>query len=179
MPYFSEQAELGRDHIYKIFHNTDSTNDKHNTWLRASTGISSQPDVWGNFSRPTHGVIPDRQRVALLQTIIEALDDGSIEYQGALRHVPLDADFSAETMWEQARGPHNQYQNGAFWHMPTGWLIEVLRDSHPDYAFKIFNNYIDHMKTEEQQGHQAQTSWECIGPKRKAYRKANFGPQLR
>ena len=117
--HYTDVAQQIRSHILPVFGDTDGT---HGGWLKASNGISGQSDVWGSIYAIYIGAVEGEARAALLRTITAALaKPGEIEFEGALRHVPLSGDASPTTMWEKARHPKNRYMNGAYWHVPVGW----------------------------------------------------------
>ncbi len=58
------------------------------------------------------------------------------------------------------------YQNGAYWHTPTGWVISVLQRRDPALAMKVFQDYIHHLRANDfRLGQKAEAPWECFGPK--------------
>ena len=136
----------------------------HGGWLKASTGVSGQADVWGTIYALDLGLLPPEIAREALRQILSDLEGGRIEFEGALRHVPLDRDASPTTMWDQSAAAHNRYQNGAFWHIPTGWLIEVLAQRSPETARTVFKAFIRHLRAESfLKGGAFGAPWECIG----------------
>ena len=141
----------------------------------AATEVGRQPDVWGTLYALYLGVLPADSARAARETIVRALEDGTICYQAALRHVPTNFDASPTSAWERTPTPLNHYQNGAFWHTPTGWLIAVLARTHPRWAQRIFDDMIDHFRREDfRQGDAFNAPWECIGPDAAAYNNPVF-----
>src|SRR5207244_8471862 len=56
------------------------------------------------------------------------------------------------------------YQNGAYWHTPTGWLISALHESHPELAADVFGQYIAHLREQDfRRGESFGAPWECFG----------------
>jgi hypothetical protein len=145
---------------------------KYDGWLKASTGISAQPDVWGSIYAIYVGAVTGEHKTHLLQTVVRALEKGDIEFEGALRHVPLPYDFSPEAVWEHTSTLKNRYQNGAYWHTPTGWLIAILQPDYPDLAQKLFHRWIAHLHQEKGK------IWECIGWDGKGNQNPAFGPSI-
>lgn len=81
--------------------------------------------------------------------------------------------------WERSSTLYNRYQNGAYWHMPTGWLIAVLADFAPDLATRVFNEFIAHLRRESfQRGSEFGAPWECIGWDGFANQNAVFVPSV-
>lgn len=133
-------------------------------WLRASIGLSSQPDVWETLYALKLGVLDHRTAGAARKTIAEAVRNGSITYQGGVRHVPTNFDFSASKSWERSIVPVNTYQNGAYWHTAAGWLIEALWKEDRALAVKTFEEMIAQLRDQDFRkgpGHGA--PWECFG----------------
>ncbi|MFK5924922.1 MAG: hypothetical protein QM496_22305, partial [Verrucomicrobiota bacterium] len=88
--HFSEIVEKISNNIVRVFGDHDGT---RGGWLRASTGVSSQPDVWGSIYAVYIGAVVGKNRIHLLKTINAALAmKGEIEFEGAIRHVPLSFD---------------------------------------------------------------------------------------
>ncbi len=135
-------------------------------WLMAATKVGRQADVWGTLYAVHLGALRGAAADRATETVINAVRRGSIVYQGAVRHVPSDLNASRESCWVRTAGvAMNRYQNGAYWHTPTGWLIAVLQRHDRRLAAKIFSDYIDHLRTTDFRlgpGHHG--PWECFGP---------------
>ncbi len=122
----------------------------HNSgWLQACTGISAQPDVFGTLYALYTGVLDRASHASAMRAVLKGLANGQIEQQGALRHVPLNYSFSASSAWERTPTGNNSYQNGAFWHMPAGWLAHILINDQPELARQFVTRYLAHMKQED------------------------------
>ncbi|MDZ4199171.1 MAG: hypothetical protein U1E27_07795 [Kiritimatiellia bacterium] len=172
---YSEQAGQTAQHLSDTF----VCEGDVGVWLQASTGISCQPDVWGSIYAVYLNVLPPDTRSAVLLELVNALRKGTIEWEGALRHVPLDRDASEQSAWERTPTPHNRYQNGAYWHMPTGWLISVLSTAYPDWAKEVEDRFLDHMrKYAFTKGEPFGAPWECIGWGGQARQNPIFGPSI-
>lgn len=133
-------------------------------WLRASTGASKQPDVWGTLYALKLGVLDHSATRAARKAIAEAVRNGTITFEGGVRHVPTNFDFSASTSWERSIVPVNTYQNGAYWHTASGWLIDALWKEDRALAVKTFEEMIAHLRDQDFRkgpGHGA--PWECFG----------------
>ncbi len=168
--HYADIAQQIRSHILPVFADTDGT---HGGWLKASNGISGQSDVWGSIYAIYIGAVEGEARAALLRTITaELAKPGEIEFEGALRHVPLSGDFSPTTMWEKARPQKNRYMNGAYWHVPVGWLLAILQPEYPELAQTIKRNWLGHLRA--QQG----KVWECIGWDGQANKNPSFGTSI-
>lgn len=139
-------------------------------WLMAATGVGRQPDVWGTIYALHLGLLSGAAAVAARDQLVASLDAGSIAYEGALRHVPSDHDASPTSAWERTPTPLNTYQNGAYWHTPTGWAVSVLADYAPVWSKRLFDDMIGHLRREDfRKGPLYNAPWECIGREAKAY----------
>jgi hypothetical protein len=133
-------------------------------WLLAATEVGKQPDVWGTVFAVYLGVAQGPLRKRLLRTVVEAVRDGTITFKGAVRHVPSDRDFSKDSAWERTAGvAKNRYQNGAYWHVPTGWLAQVLWETDKPLARRVVQEMVEHFREEDfRKGGGA--PWECLHP---------------
>lgn len=145
-----------RTHLAPVF--------ERDGWLIAATEVGRQPDVWGTIYALYLGVAQGSLRKRLQKTVVEAVRKGTITYQGAVRHVPTDRDFSKDSAWEKTAGvPKNRYQNGAYWHVPSGWLAKVLWEVDKPLARRLVKEMIAHFREEDfRRGGGA--PWECLHP---------------
>lgn len=140
-------------------------------WLRASTGLSKQPDVWGTLYALKLGILDNATARVARKTIADAVRSGTITYEGGVRHVPTNFDFSAATSWERSIVPLNTYQNGGYWHTASGWLIEALWNEDRTLALKTFSDMIAQLREQDFRkgpGHNA--PWEVFGQSSQALR---------
>jgi hypothetical protein len=172
---YQADAERIRTNIEQVFrHPADRCG-----WLRAATGVSGQAFVWGTLYALYLDVLSPPARQRAIDQVLHDMETGQILSEGALRHVPLDRDASPTTAWEKAITPHNRYQNGAFWHMPVGWLIAVLERDHPAQANAVFDQYIAHLRQGDfRQGPPHGAPWECLGWGGKAEQNPAFVPSV-
>ena len=134
-------------------------------WLRASTEISRQADVWGTLFALHLNILGRADADAARRTIAEAVRRGTITFEGGVRHVPTDLDFSKTTAWERSMCPRNSYQNGGYWHTASGWLIEALWKYDRTLALQIFGEMIAHLRTQDfRKGPGYGAPWEVYGP---------------
>jgi hypothetical protein len=133
-------------------------------WLRASTELSREPDVWGTLFALHLKILGRREANAARRTIADAVRRGTIEYEGGVRHVPTDMDFSATTAWERSGSALNTYQNGAYWHTASGWLIEQLWKEDRKLALRVFSRMITHLRDQDfRKGPDHGAPWEAFG----------------
>ncbi len=134
-------------------------------WLKAATEVGQQPDVWGTAFALYLNVVTGRTRRQLLRTVVQATRGGTITHAGGVRHVPTDADFSKTTAWEQTAGEElNRYQNGAYWHVPTGWLACALAEIDRPLAQRLVRDMIQHFRDEDFRKPGGGAPWECFHP---------------
>jgi hypothetical protein len=172
---YQHDAELIHANIERIFVNPDANYG----WLRAATGTSGQADVWGTLYALYLDILSPPVRNRAIRQILEDMENGNILLEGAVRHVPVNRDASPTSAWEKTIAPHNRYQNGAFWHMPVGWLIAALDREHPAKAAAVFQDYVAHLrKGDFRQGSPHGAPWECIGWGGKADQNPAFVPSV-
>ena len=57
----------------------------------------------------------------------------------------------------------NTYQNGAYWHTPTGWLLAALHRHEPVMARRVFREFIAHLREQDfRRSDQFGAPWECF-----------------
>ena len=138
--------------------------EKIGGWLMAATEVGRQPDVWGTIYALYLGILDTKTAEAAGMEIAKALEDETICHEGAVRHVPTNHDASPTSAWEKTHVERNCYQNGAYWHTPTGWLIAAMAKEYPKWAALIFKDMITHFKRDDfRKGSEFQAPWECIG----------------
>jgi hypothetical protein len=135
-------------------------------WLLAATEVGRQPDVWATLFALYLGILPEDAAAKARKTIAAAVKapGNTIEYQGAVRHVPSDRYFRPDQCWESAVSKVNMYQSGAFWHTPTGWLIEALQAVDPTLARQVAGRFMQHLREGDfRRGTGRGAPWECFG----------------
>jgi len=135
--------------------------------LRASTGKSSQPDVWGSAFAVASGALPESVADSVCQALCKVLADSAIAWQGQVRHVPTDWDFSDATMWEHVIGtqPKNRYQNGAYWDTPVGWVCHAVAQRDGAAAVRLALDYVADLQRDDfRAGDTHGAPWECAHP---------------
>ncbi len=138
-------------------------------WLIAANGVGGQADVWGTLYALHLGVLKDSAADRALDSVLDAHRRGTIAYEAAVRHVPTDMDASPTSAWERTGTPKDAYQNGAYWHTPTGWLVEALHRRDRGMARQVFDEYIAHLRREDFRLDPSHAGpWECFGRDGKA-----------
>lgn len=134
-------------------------------WLRASTGTSSQPDVWGTALAVCLGVLHAKAQQDAAEALAHACRVGTITWQGQIRHVPTDLDYSSRSAWEKSYAPKNTYQNGAYWATPTGWVCRAVATVDVDVAKRLAAEYITALRADDfRKGDLFGAPWECMHP---------------
>jgi hypothetical protein len=133
--------------------------------LKASTGKSSQPDVWGSALAVCFGALEETEAARICSTLAECLEKGTISSRGNVRHVPTDMDFSEKTSWEVSLAEKNTYQNGAYWNTPTGWVCQAVFLVNPVLARKLAADFVSELKEGDfRKGAEYGSPWECFHP---------------
>jgi hypothetical protein len=144
-------------------------------WLRASTELSQQPDVWGTLFALHLGVLDRPAAAAARKTVADAVRRKTITFEGGVRHVPIEFDFNATTAWERSLVALNTYQNGAYWHTATGWLIEALWPEDRALALRVFHEMIVHLRAQDfRKGPDHGAPWEAFDRDGQARRNAIY-----
>jgi hypothetical protein len=145
--------------------------ERRDGWLRASTGLSGQPDVWGTLFALHLGVLDRATAAAARKTVADAVRRGTITFEGGVRQVPTDQNFSQTTAWERSMVPLNTYQNGGYWHTASGWLIEALWKTDRPLALPVFHDMLAHLRAQDfRKGPGYGAPWEVYGPNGQARR---------
>jgi hypothetical protein len=156
--YRKEARKIG-SHFVELFGGRNAVQG----WCRASTGISGQADVWATLFALHLGVLPRDAATKARFAIAQALRAGTIEYRGAVRHVPTNLDARPDSAWDRSVAALNQYQNGGYWHTPTGWLVEALWKSDKALACAVLARYLAYLQERDfRKGGDAPV--ECLGP---------------
>jgi hypothetical protein len=140
--------------------------EKIGGWLLAATELGRQPDVWATLFALHLGILPAAVAGRARQTIAAAVKapGHNVEDLGGARHVPADLYFKPTQCWERSISPAGTYQAGAFWHTPSGWLIETLQRDEPELARAVCRRYIDNLRREDfRRGGGRGAPWECFG----------------
>ena len=134
-------------------------------FLRASTGTSAQPDVWGTAFAVYVDALTRDIADGACRALAQALREETIAWRGNIRHVPTDADYSAESAWEKALTAKNTYQNGAYWNTPTGWVCYAVARVDRLLAADLARAYIEELREGDfRRGPEFGSPWECMHP---------------
>jgi len=134
--------------------------------LRASTGISSQADVWATSLAIHLGVLTGQSRLKAAQYLRDAYLKGELSQKGNIRHVIKSDDFNATSAWEKSVVPINTYQNGAYWGTPVGWVCQAIAYVDVPSAQKLAKEFIQELQEGDfRKGESFGSPWECFNDK--------------
>ncbi len=117
-----------------------------NGMLRASTGKSSQPDVWATVFAIHLGLLDGEAAAKAGRYLTDAYQKGFLSFKGSIRHVLTTEDFNEKTAWESSIAGKNTYQNGAYWGTPTGWVANAIAIVNADLAKQLIKEYITELR---------------------------------
>ena len=135
--------------------------------MRASTGLSAQPDVWGSAFAVAVGAVEEDVAITIGRALLAGLKAGTLAWRGQIRHVLATDDHSSTTAWEKTAVPTplNTYQNGAYWGTPTGWVCRAIAKVDQDAAKRLAREYVDSLREDDfRQGDRHGGPWECLHP---------------
>lgn len=134
--------------------------------LRASTGTSGQADVWATSLAINLGVLTGQSRLKAAQYLRDAYVKGELSQKGNIRHVVQSDDFSAISAWEKSVVPINNYQNGAYWGTPVGWVCQAIAYVDLPSAQKLAKEFIQELREGDfRKGESFGSPWECFNDK--------------
>jgi len=104
--------------------------------LEAATRDCRQPDLWGSAYAVMLGLQGSGRRHATAAFFRDLYADCVLH--GHVRHLP------AGEYWQRMLTdlPHDAYQNGGYWAVPTGWVARVLQSVDADLAARMMGELI-------------------------------------
>jgi len=134
--------------------------------LIASTGKSRQADVWSTALAVNLGVLEGESLNKACRFLTDAYKDGTLASRGNIRHILTCDDFSESTAWESSIAQKNDYQNGAYWGTPTGWVCDAIARVDLAAAKQLAKEYIDDLRAGDyRKGAEFGAPWECYNLK--------------
>ena len=111
--------------------------------LDAATVDCHQSDIWGSCYAVSIGFPLDESLKKSIADYIAANYCGLVQ-MGQLRHT------APGTYWQKLLSgvTPGEYQNGAYWATPTGWLIDTLEPYYPDLAMETLQDLISYYAAE-------------------------------
>lgn len=133
--------------------------------LRASTGKSSQADVWSTALAVYYGILDGENMKKTCRFLSDSYQNGTLAYKGNIRHVLTTDDFNDSTAWEISLAAKNTYQNGAYWGTPTGWVCFSIAKVDIKVARQLAIEYIEELKENDyRKGDEFEAPYECFHP---------------
>jgi len=135
--------------------------------LKASTGTSGQPDVWGSAFAVYADALEAADARKIGETFVEAYKAGTLAHRGSIRHVLTCHDYDENSVWERTVSDFgkNRYQNGAYWSTPTGWVCFAMAQVDEAAALKLAGEFIDELREGDfRKGARYGSPWECFHP---------------
>jgi hypothetical protein len=133
--------------------------------LHASTGKSSQADVWSTALAVWFHVLEGDEMKKTSRFLADAYENGYLSNKGNIRHVLTIDDFDNTTSWEFSLAAKNTYQNGAYWGTPTGWVCYAIALTDTELAGKLADEYIEDLKKNDfRLGGGKGAPYECFHP---------------
>jgi len=133
--------------------------------LKASTGRSSQADVWSTALAVHLGILEEETLEKTCLFLTNAYLDGTLAYRGNIRHILTSDDFSETTAWEISLAQKNTYQNGAYWGTPVGWVVDAISRVNREAAQKLVLEYISELRENDyRKGVEYGAPYECFHP---------------
>lgn len=134
--------------------------------LLASNGKSNQPDVWSTALAVYFGVLEGKQMQQTCRFLSDAYKNGTLSKRGNIRHILTSDDFSPTSAWEISLAEKNNYQNGAYWGTPVGWVCYAIAKVDVPAARQLAKEYIDDLREGDyRKGPEFGAPWECYNAK--------------
>jgi hypothetical protein len=114
--------------------------------LKASTGKSSQPDVWSTALAVWMNILEGEDMLRACRTLADSYRNGALSADGNIRHILTTDDFNGNTAWEFSIAKKNTYQNGAYWGTPTGWVCYAIAKVEPELAARLAGEYVAELR---------------------------------
>ena len=155
--YKSIAAQLKKE-IPNTFMNTDGM-------LYASTGLSKQADVWSTALAVYLDIFENESEVKACLHLEQAYVEGRLSYKGNIRHIIKGEDFSNTSAWEISKVGINNYQNGAYWGTPTGWVAYAIAKVNINHAALLVKEFVDDLRENDyRKGPEFGAPYECMYP---------------
>lgn len=132
--------------------------------LKASTGSSKQADVWSTALAVYFHILEGDALVKASKTLSKAYHEGTLAYQGNVRHILTTDDYNEQTAWERTSVTKNQYQNGAYWGTATGWVCYAIAQVDELGAKSLAKEYIEGLKCLDARYGKGGAPYECVHP---------------
>ncbi len=150
--------------------------------LLASTGTSSQADVWSTVLAVHFGILEGERLEKSCRFLADSYKKGLLASRGNIRHILTTDDFSISTAWEKSLVKKNNYQNGAWWGTATGWVCEAIAKVDFESSQKLAKEYIGDLRAGDfRKGIEFGAPWECyneLAPQNAVYMTTVTSPYI-
>lgn len=162
-----EKASLFEHQRKLVIHGLECLWDPHQNLYYSASEIGHRIDVWGNAFAVYADLLPKERLREISEALLE--NRGKIIWNGQVRHLFLDdfwdgfhegASFLAKRQ--------NEYQNGAYWGTPSGWMCMAFENVKNGAGQALMNDLLKfYLNT---------GVYECVFPKRwrRMYKKCNY-----
>jgi hypothetical protein len=152
-----EQAGVHREKMQGIVAGLEALYSAADGLYLAASESCRQVDIWGSIFGCAMGVFPPQRRQEVARQLWEQRD--RYLHRAQVRHLRQDeyweSLFTANLNYRVFLRP-GQFQNGAYWATPTGWLAEVFESVRPGTGVALLCELVADMR--------AHGVWECVGP---------------
>jgi hypothetical protein len=133
--------------------------------LLASTATSGQPDVWATALAVYYNILEGENALNACRALADAYTKGTLSFKGNIRHVLTSDDFNENTAWEKSMAGKNEYQNGAYWGTPTGWVCYAISKVNHESAKQLAKEFITDLRENDfRKGEGFGAPFECFYP---------------
>ncbi|MEO8764502.1 MAG: hypothetical protein ABI416_09455, partial [Ginsengibacter sp.] len=133
--------------------------------LLASTGISAQRDVWATAFAINLQLLEGEHLLKACRHLASAYKNGTLSFKGSIRHILTSDDYNDKTAWQNAIAGKNQYQNGAYWGTPVGWVALAIARVDSTSARQLVKEYINDLRENDfRKGSMFGAPFECFYP---------------
>jgi hypothetical protein len=130
--------------------------------LLAATGKSGQADVWSTALAVYLQILEGDNLKKTARFLTDSYKKGILARKGNIRHILTTDDFSSTSAWEVSLATKNNYQNGAYWGTPVGWVCYAIAKSDTAAAKQLSKEYVDNLRIDDyRQGGNHGGPWEC------------------
>jgi len=132
--------------------------------FNAASVDCKQPEIWGSAFAVYLGITTPEQTRRISEFLVTNYH--GMSKRGQVRHLPAGAH------WEKLFYPEppGQYQNGAFWAAPVGWVAYALAKTSPPHALRLFHDMVEDFRRND--------VYECINDDYANYRHYGESPTL-
>jgi len=134
---YHDEAHDWYEQAEKTWQRIDDFWDDSYGMYKAASEHGRQIDLWGSAYACVVRVASKKHATRIAGYFLDLMDECLLH--GHLRHLP------AGQYWRRmlVDVPEDTYQNGGFWSVPSGWLIQTLNLEDPDAAQQIVADLVE------------------------------------